>query len=107
MLVDKYEAQTPGSVYSGQSASSTNEQSQSSGRYSVTKLPRISHTPSGHNFTPTSDFVPTTRQALSIPSIEKVSTSGMENPVGRGPKIYTKNLPDVFTSGPTGQRYRF
>ena len=101
MLVDKYDLQAPSVGFSSQT--STNDQS--SGRFSVNKLPRISHTPSNHNPNHSNDLLPSTsRPGVSMPLLERGSVNGAENPIGRGPKIYTKNLPEVFTSGSVANR---
>lgn len=101
MLVDKVEAQIPSSALSLQTSTIDSQ----NGRYSVTRLPRISNTPSSYSAVFSNDPISSnSRQPVSIPNLEKVSLSGIENPVGRGPKIYRKNLPEVFTSAQPGGR---
>ena len=100
MLVDKMDTPIPSSALSVQTTTDSQN-----GRYSVTKLPRISNTPSSYSAVFSNDpLSANSRQPISIPSLEKVSFSGIENPVGRGPKIYKRNLPEVFTSAQPGNR---
>lgn len=101
MLLEKYDPQSSGSIFSSQ-VSTTDQQS---GRPSVTKLPRIPNTPSLQNSSQNTDLLPSqNRPTVFIPNLERASALFLDNPVGRGPKIYTKNLPDVFTSGSTVNR---
>ncbi len=101
MLNDKIDSQSHSAVLSLQNSTVDTQ----NGRYSITKLPRISNTPSNfstvfHNEPQSSQ----SRQPVSMPSLDRSYVNGMENPVGRGPKIYKKNLPDVFTNAHPGSK---
>ena len=101
MLLEKLDPNSPSVIFSAQNTATDH----SSGRVSVTKLPKILHIPSGFNQAYGHELLPlNNRSALCIPQLDKISPNTFENPVGRGPKIYTKNLPDVFTSGSAGIR---
>lgn len=102
MLLEKYDPQSPSIMFASQS----NVSNQHTERPSITKLPKILHISSGPNSALTNDFLSVNNNPSGVytPQLEKISTNTLENPVGRGPKIYTKHLPDVFTSGSAGIR---